>query len=64
MLKPNTCSSERGFEILHADNGKQKPEEPDEKGHIDQQRRCLLQTSEDNLSVLECVRMNHSYHDD
>lgn len=55
IFKPNTCSSERGFEILDTDNSEQKPEKPDEKGHIDQQRRCLFQTSQDNLGVLESI---------
>jgi hypothetical protein len=34
ILIPNAGASERGFEVLHPNNGEQKPEKSNEKGDV------------------------------
>lgn len=44
-IRPDARAAETGFEALDTDNGKDEPEEANEKRNIDQQGRCFLQAS-------------------
>ncbi|KFY38286.1 hypothetical protein V494_04420 [Pseudogymnoascus sp. VKM F-4513 (FW-928)] len=47
-INPRARAAKTGLERLDADNGKEQPEEADQKGHVDQQRCRFLQTLQDN----------------
>jgi hypothetical protein len=49
---PYAMASHTRLEALHTDNGEEKPEEANQKRHIDQQGCSLFQTSQNDLALM------------